>query len=120
MRRPIFLAALAEIQMLSGKAGPARATLQTAAEQADETAEHLWDPELARLTALVAASPEAAVAAARRAVVTAREFGARPLILRSAETLERLEQTPGANAGRTHRPLVSCPSNTVPAFNRRA
>lgn len=90
VRLSIYLGALAEVRLLRGEPHQARVALQEALARADRNTEHMWDPELWRLTALAAATPAAARAAARLAVSRAQELSSVPLQLRAALTLGRL------------------------------
>ena len=50
-RRPLYLAALAEVQAVAGREDAARASLDDAEVRAAESGEQLWSAEIARLRA---------------------------------------------------------------------
>lgn len=95
-RRPIFLAAYAEVLAAAGRREEALEALDQAEARATASRESLWSSELARLRA--ALDPERAVAHARRALELARHLRARPLLLRSAVTLALAMRSAGDGA----------------------
>jgi tetratricopeptide (TPR) repeat protein len=95
-RRPIYLAAYAEVLAAAGRREEALEALDQAEARATSSGESLWSSELARLRA--ALDPERAVAHARRALERARRMRARPLVLRSAVTLALAMRAAGDGA----------------------
>ena len=95
-RRPLYLAALAEAQAHAGREDAARVSLDDAEARAANSGERLWSAEIARLRATLGGP--GAEAEARRALQIARGMGARPLALRAAVTLARLQQAGGGRA----------------------
>jgi class 3 adenylate cyclase/predicted ATPase len=92
MRRPYYLALVAEGQMSAERWDEARATLEQAQSVAAETGESWSEPELTRLQGVLAARDETETAEAllRSAVTLAREKHAKSWELRAATSLARL------------------------------
>ncbi|MFK7602879.1 ATP-binding protein [Deinococcus sp. SM5_A1] len=85
LRLPYYLALLAEVQLLLGHSGAARATLDSAQAVASQNGDVWYLPELHRLHGLT--EPARAGACFRRALSVAREQGSRSLELRAATSL---------------------------------
>lgn len=86
LRRPYYLALLAEVYLALGQSGEARALLDVAEVVARRNRDLWWLPEIARLRGLALTGPEAE-ASLRRALAAAREAGSRSLELRAAASL---------------------------------
>jgi DNA-binding SARP family transcriptional activator len=87
-RRPIYLAALAEVLSAAGREREAIAALDQAENLAATSGDRVWSAELVRLRAvLVPECEKGALESARRALALATELRARPLVVRSAVTL---------------------------------
>jgi hypothetical protein len=89
-RRPLYLAALAEVLAAGRRSGEAIETLDRAEDHARRSGERMWTPELARLRALL--DPPRAAAHARRALDLARQMRAPPLVERATQLLARLDR----------------------------
>jgi class 3 adenylate cyclase/predicted ATPase len=92
MRRPYYLALVAECYISAGRFAEARSTLDQALAIVAKTDEHWSEAELLRLTGLIEAREDTAAAetAFQRALNVARRQGAKSWELRSATSLARL------------------------------
>jgi DNA-binding SARP family transcriptional activator len=84
-RRPIYLAALADVLAAAGRRDEAIRVLDEAEDRVAVSGDLLWSPELQRLRAMLL--PERAVEHAQRALERAQAMRARPLVVRCAVTL---------------------------------
>ena len=92
MRRPYYLALLAEGNMLAGRNREAKTIIDEACSIINETGEHWSEPELYRLAGEILAREDEAAAAANieRALNIARRQGAKSWELRAAVSLARI------------------------------
>ena len=97
MRRPYYLALVAECHILAGRIGEANAIIDQALAIVAETEEHWSEPELLRLSGELAAPDDAAAAEAKfhQALGVARTLEAKSWELRSSTSLARLWHTQG-------------------------
>ncbi len=87
LRRPYYLALLAEVCPATDQSGEARALLDAAMTVAQQNRDLWWLPELWRLRGLTTEADTRAETCFRRALSLAREQGSRSLALRAALSL---------------------------------
>jgi hypothetical protein len=85
-RRPIYLAALAEVLAAAGRVPEAIASLERAEAFIVRSGDRVWSSEAMRLRAKLTSDP----ALAQHALEVARRLCSRPLVLRCAVTLARV------------------------------
>jgi tetratricopeptide (TPR) repeat protein len=120
-RRPLYLAAYAEVLAAAGRREKALEALDEAEARVTASRESFWSSELARLRADL--DPACAVAHARRALDLARRVHAWPLALRAAVTLALTMRSAGAGASGqavVREVLAALPDGACPRERARA
>jgi len=115
-RRPLYLAAFAEVLASAGRRDEAVEALDQAEERATISGDRTWSAEIARIRA--ALCPRESLAHARRALDLAADLRARPLVLRSAVTLAESMPDDRARASSIVREALAALPDSGSSFDR--